>query len=264
MYNNIKQSDKFFLIAGPCVIESEEIMFRIAEELKRVTSDLGIPFIFKASYKKANRTSIDSYSGAGLEEGLAVLAKIKQEFSVPIITDIHESWEAKVVAEVADILQIPAFLSRQTDLLVEAGKTGKIVNIKKAQFMAGEDVLNAAEKVVSTGNDQVMLTERGSSFGYHNLVVDFRNFAIMQESGYPIVYDVTHSLQQPSIGKISGGTPHYVPMMAKAALATGMVDGLFLETHPEPSKGLSDAKSMFELGKMRKLLTECLRIWDAR
>lgn len=264
MYNKIKQSANFFLVAGPCVVESEEIMFKIAEELKQITSDLNIPFIFKASYKKANRTSIDSYSGVGLDEGLTILDKIKQEFSVPIITDIHESWEAKLVAEVADILQIPAFLSRQTDLLVEAGKTGKIVNIKKAQFMAGEDVLNAAEKVVSAGNNQIMLTERGTCFGYHNLVVDFRNFAIMHNSGYPVVYDVTHSLQQPSIGKISGGTPQYVPLMAKAALASGVVDGLFLETHPEPSKGLSDAKTMFELGKMKDLLTDCLRIWNAR
>jgi 2-dehydro-3-deoxyphosphooctonate aldolase (KDO 8-P synthase) len=264
MYNRLKQSENFFLLAGPCVIESEAIMYQIAEELKRITTKLNIPFIFKASYKKANRTSIESYTGVGLDEGLKILEKIKKDFDVPIVTDIHERNEVKAVAEVVDILQIPAFLSRQTDLLVEAGRSGRIVNIKKAQFMAGEDVITASEKVASTGNDKILLTERGTSFGYHNLVVDFRNFAIMQKAGYPVVYDVTHSLQQPSIGKISGGTPENVPMMAKAALATGFVDGLFLETHPEPLKALSDAKSMFELSKMETLLTECLRIWNAR
>jgi len=264
MYNKLKQSDNFFLLAGPCVIESEAIMCQIVEELKRVTSQLNIPFIFKASYKKANRTSLDSYTGVGLEEGLKILAKIKQDYDVPIVTDVHEVCEIKSVAQVADIIQIPAFLSRQTDLLVESGKSGKIINIKKAQFMAGEDVITASEKVSSTGNSKILLTERGTSFGYHNLVVDFRNFAIMHTAGYPVVYDVTHSLQQPSIGKISGGSPENVPMMAKAALATGFVNGLFLETHPDPLNGLSDAKSMFELAKIEQLLTECMRIWNAR
>lgn len=264
MYNKLKQSENFFLLAGPCVIESEAIMYQIAEELKRITSKLNIPFVFKASYKKANRTSIDSYTGVGLDEGLRILAKIKKDFDLPIVTDIHETSEVKAVAEVADVLQIPAFLSRQTDLLVESGKSGRIVNIKKAQFMAGEDVITASEKVASTGNKNILLTERGTSFGYHNLVVDFRNFAIMHAANYPVIYDVTHSLQQPSIGKISGGTPENVPMMAKAALATGYVDGLFLETHPQPLKALSDAKSMFELAKMEELLTQCIRIWNAR
>lgn len=264
MYNILKQSENFFLLAGPCVIESEEILYQIAEELKRITTKLNIPFVFKASYKKANRTSLDSYTGVGLDEGLKILAKIKQDFQVPIVTDIHETSEVKAVAEVADILQIPAFLSRQTDLLLEAGKSGRVVNIKKAQFMAGEDVILASEKVASTGNNKILLTERGTSFGYHNLVVDYRNFAIMQKSGYPVVYDVTHSLQQPSVGRTSGGTPELVPMMAKAALATAFVNGLFIETHPQPLKGLSDAKSMFELGKMEELLTDCMRIWNAR
>ncbi|MBI9032443.1 3-deoxy-8-phosphooctulonate synthase [bacterium] len=264
MYNKLKQSENFFLLAGPCVIESEAIMYRTAEELKRITEKFDIPFIFKASYKKANRTSLDSYTGVGLEEGLKILAKIKHDFQVAIVTDIHETWEVKSVAEVADIIQIPAFLSRQTDLLVESGKSGRIVNIKKAQFMAGEDIITASEKVASTGNDKILLTERGTSFGYHNLVVDFRNFAIMSGAGYPVVYDVTHSLQQPSIGKISGGNPEYVPMMAKAALASGYVDGLFIETHPEPLSGLSDAKSMFQLSKMEQLITECVRLWNAR
>ncbi len=264
MYNILKQSENFFLLAGPCVIESEAIMYQIAEELKRITDELQIPFIFKASFKKANRTSLESYTGVGIDEGLKILAQIKQDFDVPIVTDIHETCEVRPVAEVADILQIPAFLSRQTDLLVESGKSGRIVNIKKAQFMAGEDVIIASEKVASTGNKKILLTERGTSFGYHNLVVDFRNFAIMQEAGYPVVYDVTHSLQQPSIGKISGGTPENVPMMAKSALASGCVNGLFLETHPQPLKALSDAKSMFELGKMENLLRDCIRIWNAR
>lgn len=264
MYNKLKQSENFFLLAGPCVIESQEVMYQIAEELKRITSKLNIPFVFKASYKKANRTSIDSYTGVGLDEGLKILAKIKQDFDVQIVTDVHETSEISAVAEVADIIQIPAFLSRQTDLLREAGRTNKIVNIKKAQFMAGEDIITAAEKVTSTGNDKILLTERGTSFGYHNLVVDFRNFAIMHQAGFPVVYDVTHSLQQPSIGKISGGTPENVPMMAKAALATGYVSGLFIETHPDPLKALSDAKSMFELKSMEKLLTECIRIWNAK
>jgi 2-dehydro-3-deoxyphosphooctonate aldolase (KDO 8-P synthase) len=264
MYNKLINSDNFFLLAGPCVIESEEMVMKIAEELKKITDKLGIPYVFKASYKKANRTSIDSFTGVGLEQGLRILQRVKNEFNLPVVTDIHEAHEAKAVAEVVDVIQIPAFLSRQTDLLVESGKTGKIVNIKKAQFMAGEDIEAAAEKVKSAGNSNIMLTERGTAFGYHNLIVDYRNFAIMKAMGYPVVYDVTHSLQQPSIGKISGGTPEYVPMMAKAAIATGMVDGLFLETHPEPSKGLSDAKSMYELAKMEQLLIDCLRIWNAR
>lgn len=264
MYNRFKNSKNFFLLAGPCVIESEEVMFQIAHELVSVTSKLDIPFVFKASYKKANRTSLDSFTGLGIDKGLAILAKIKEEFNIPIVTDVHETHEIEKVAQVADIIQIPAFLSRQTDLLLQAGKSGKIVNIKKAQFMAGEDIVSAAEKVLASGNDQIMLTERGTSFGYHNLVVDFRNFAIMKETKLPVIYDVTHSLQQPSLGKISGGSPQYVPMMAKAALATGLVDGLFIETHPNPLKALSDAKSMFELSKIESLLTACLRIWNAR
>ncbi len=264
MYNKILDSSLFFLLAGPCVIESEKSVMQIAEELKEITSKLQIEYVFKASYKKANRTSLDSFTGVGIDEGMRILEKVKKELDLPVVTDIHEAHEASIVADVVDIIQIPAFLSRQTDLLLSAGNTGKIVNIKKAQFMAGEDVESAAEKVKSTGNSKIMLTERGTSFGYHNLVVDFRNFAIMKSMGLPVIYDVTHSLQQPSVGKISGGTPQYVPMMAKAALATGMVDGLFLETHPNPEKGLSDAKSMYPLAKMEKLLEDCVRVWNAR
>lgn len=264
MYNRLKDCNNFFLLAGPCVIESENMLYQIAEELKRISVNLDIPLVFKASYKKANRTSLDSFTGLGLDQGLKLLAKIKDDFEIPIVTDVHESHEITAVAEVADIIQIPAFLSRQTDLLIEAGKSGRIVNIKKAQFMAGQDAISAAQKVTSTGNEKVILTERGTSFGYHNLVVDFRNFALMHKSNFPVIYDVTHSLQQPSLGKISGGSPEYVPMMAKAALATGLVDGLFIETHPHPDQALSDAKSMLALDKMEQLLTDCLRIWNAR
>lgn len=264
MYNSFKNSQNFFLLAGPCVIESEDLVLKIAEKIKQITEKLNIPYVFKASYKKANRSSLDSFTGLGIDEGLNILAKVKTEFNLPIVTDVHETNEINSVAQVADIIQIPAFLARQTDLLLAAGKSNKIVNIKKAQFMAGEDMYAASQKVLSTGNSKIMLTERGSSFGYHNLVVDFRNFAIMKEANFPVIYDVTHSLQQPSISKVSGGSPQYVPMMAKAALATGLVDGLFIETHPNPKEGLSDAKSMFELSKMEKLLTDCLRIWNAR
>lgn len=264
MYNRLKESKNFFLLAGPCVIESEDMMYKIAEELKRLSVKFDIPLVFKASYKKANRTSLDSFTGLGIETGLKMLAQIKADFDLPIVTDVHETNEIEQVAQVADIIQIPAFLSRQTDLLIQAGKTGKIVNIKKAQFMAGQDIISAAEKVISTSNKNILLTERGTSFGYNNLVVDFRNFAIMHKANFPIVYDVTHSLQQPSLHKISGGSPEYVPMMAKAALATGLVDGLFIETHPQPEKALSDAKSMIALNQMEKLLTDCIRIWNAR
>ncbi len=250
----------FFLISGPCVIEEPDIMKKTVETLLALTTRFNIPFVFKSSYLKANRTSGDSYAGPGLEKGLAILAEIKREYKVPILTDIHEIQDIEAAAEVADILQIPAFLCRQTYLLFAAAKTGRIVNIKKGQFLAAEDIGEAVKKVVSCGNKQILLTERGVSFGYHNLVVDFRNFPIMKEFGYPVIYDVTHSLQQPSLGKTSGGTPQYVPMMAKAAIATGMVDGLFLETHPDPEKGKSDAKSMIQLDKVGRILEECLKI----
>jgi len=258
LYEELAVSEWFFLIAGPCVIESEKILMETAETLQRICRERDIFLIFKSSWKKANRTSVDSYIGPGLERGMQMLAKVKEEFGLPILTDIHECSEIEAVGEVADILQIPAFLSRQTDLLRAAGKSGRIVNIKKGQFMAPEDMKLAAEKIVSTGNEQILLTERGSSFGYHNLVVDFRSFAVMHETGYPVIYDVTHSLQRPSEGKKSGGTPQYAEMMAKAAIATGLVKGLFIETHPEPVKALSDAGSMLPLKAMGRLLDECL------
>ncbi len=260
LYESLKEIRGFFLIAGPCVVEEDSIMQNTAAVLKQLCAARGIPLIYKASYKKANRSSGDSYSGLGIQEGLKALQKIGSEFELPLITDVHETIEVGAVAEVCDILQIPAFLSRQTDLIKACAQTGKIVNIKKGQFMAPEDMLSAAEKARSEGNDRLLLTERGSSFGYHNLVVDFRGFAIMQAFGWPVVYDVTHSLQRPSQGKTSGGEPGYATMMAKASLATGKVKGLFIETHPQPEKAKSDAKSMLPLSEMEALLDGCLRI----
>ncbi|MCD4819961.1 MAG: 3-deoxy-8-phosphooctulonate synthase [Candidatus Cloacimonetes bacterium] len=260
LYQKLKNTKTFFLIAGPCVIESEEIMFKTVEFLKKETAKLNIPFVFKASYRKANRTSIHSEIGVGLEAGLKLLQKIKNDFNVPILTDVHETKEVSVVAEVADIIQIPAFLSRQTDLIVGVAKTGKIINIKKGQFMAPENIFAAAEKASQTGNEKILLTERGVTFGYNNLVVDFRSFAIMKKANYPIIYDVTHSLQRPSLGETSGGTPEFIPMMASAAIATGKVDGLFIETHPEPKNALSDASTMLKLDKIPEILERCLKI----
>ena len=260
LYKELCNSNKYFLIAGPCVVEDEKMMMKIAAELVEMTQKRGIQFIFKSSFRKANRTSIESPTGPGLKKGLEILSKIKSKFNVPILTDIHEISEVEEAAEVADILQIPAFLSRQSDLIFESAKTGKIVNIKKGQFMAPEDMKNAADKVLAAENKNIFLTERGTSFGYHNLVVDFRSFAIMKQFGYPVVYDVTHSLQRPSQNKTSGGTPQYALMMAKAALATGMVDGLFIETHPNPPKALSDASSMLPLNELPELLDACLKI----
>jgi len=261
LYKTLSDDKGFFLIAGPCVVEEEALMMKVAHRLLQETTQRNIPLIFKSSYKKANRTSIDSPTGVGLDEGLRILQKIKERFNLPILTDVHETIEVDAVAEVADIIQIPAFLSRQTDLLLAMARTGRIVNIKKGQFMAPQDMKAAADKVLSENNYNILLTERGTSFGYHNLVVDFRSFSIMKDLGYPVIYDVTHSLQQPSKDKVSGGTPEFVPMMAKAALATGKVDGLFIETHPTPKKALSDATSMLELNKIPRLLDSCLEIY---
>ena len=260
LYQKLLNSGNFFLIAGPCLVEEEDMMLAIAERLKKETTSRNIPFIFKSSYRKANRTSMESPSGLGMERGLDILRKIKEKFEIPILTDIHDVSEIAKASEVADILQIPAFLCRQTDLIISAADSGKIINIKKGQFMAPEDMKNAAQKAASTGNRKILLTERGTSFGYHNLVVDFRGFAIMKQFGYPVIYDVTHSLQRPSIDKTSGGSPEYALMMAKAALATGNVDGLFIETHPNPAEALSDAGSMLKLNKLPELLDACLKI----
>jgi 2-dehydro-3-deoxyphosphooctonate aldolase (KDO 8-P synthase) len=249
----------FVLIAGPCVVESEMLVKETAAEIKSITSSLNIPFIFKASYKKANRTSASSFIGIGDDDALKILGKVRSELGIPVLTDIHLPAEAGIAAEYADVLQIPAFLCRQTDLLIAAGKTGKVINIKKGQFLAPEDMKHAADKVLSTGNKNIMLTERGTTFGYHNLVVDMRSLIIMRELGYPVVMDATHSVQLPSKGDTSGGQPKYIKFLAKAAAAVG-IDALFLEVHPEPEKALSDASSQLPLSELKSLLEEIKRI----
>ncbi len=260
LYSKMKNGRSFFLIAGPCVIEDEVTMMQTAEFLKREAEQRHLTLIFKASFQKANRTSPQSYRGPGLDKGLRLLQKIRDSFQTPILTDVHECSEVSPAAEICDVLQIPAFLSRQTSLIECAGLSGKIVNIKKGQFMAPEDMGPAAMKVASCGNDKILLTERGTTFGYHDLVVDFRSFSLLQQLGYPVVYDVTHSLQQPSISTQSGGRPELAPMMAAAAIATGCVNGLFIETHPEPGRALSDAASMIPLEYIPALLERCLRL----
>jgi len=242
------------LIAGPCVIESEAHARMMAERVARIAADAGVPYVFKASYDKANRSSVSSYRGPGLREGLRILGKIKSDLRLPILSDIHEAAHAAPAAEVCDVLQIPAFLARQTDLLVAAGKTGRVVNIKKPQFVSPWDMKNAIEKVESTGNRQIVLTERGASFGYQNLVVDFRSFPILKKSGYPVVFDVTHSVQLPGgQGHVSGGQPEFIEPLARAGVAAG-VDGIFLETHDHPAKALSDGANALPLAELPGLL----------
>ncbi|MHB1688513.1 MAG: 3-deoxy-8-phosphooctulonate synthase [Ignavibacteriaceae bacterium] len=245
----------FVLIAGPCVVENEKLILFTAAEIKKITTGLGIPFIFKSSYKKANRTSINSFVGMGDEEALEILAKVKSEIDLPILTDVHTTEEINNASEVVDVLQIPAFLSRQTELLLAAGKSGKIVNVKKGQFLAPDDMKHVAEKVASTGNNKIMLTERGTTFGYHNLVVDMRSFVIMKEFGYPVVMDATHSVQLPGKGNTSGGEPKFIKPLARAAAAVG-IDALFLEVHPNPKVALSDASSQLPLSELKDLLIE--------
>jgi 2-dehydro-3-deoxyphosphooctonate aldolase (KDO 8-P synthase) len=243
-----------FLIAGPCVIESEAHARMMAERVAKIAADAGVPYIFKASYDKANRSSVKSYRGPGMIEGLRILGKIKAELRLPILTDIHDASQAAPVAEVADILQIPAFLSRQTDLLVGAAKTGRIVNVKKAQFLSPWDMGNVAEKIAAAGNSKILLTERGASFGYNNLVVDMRTFPVLQKFGYPVVYDVTHSVQLPGgQGHASGGQPEFIEPLARAGVATG-VDGIFLETHDNPAAALSDGPNALPLAQLPQLL----------
>lgn len=251
------------LIAGPCVAESKELCLQVAAGALQCCQDLGIKYIFKASFDKANRTSVSSFRGRGIDEGLEILATVKEEFDIPVLTDVHEPWQCEQCKEVVDILQIPAFLSRQTDLLIAAGETGLPVNIKKGQFMAPEDMAQVAKKVLSTGNDKIMLTERGASFGYHNLVVDFRSLVIMRELGYPVIFDATHSVQRPGgNGTSSGGNREYVAPLARAAAAVG-IDGLFLETHPHPEKALSDGPNSVPLDELKRLLTSVKEINDA-
>lgn len=253
----------FQLIAGPCVIESEEQVLSIAAELKAVTDELGIPFTYKASFDKANRTSLSGFRGPGIEEGLRILQKVKDTYGLPICTDIHEAWQAAPAAEVADILQIPAFLCRQTDLLVAAARTGKCINIKKAQFLAAWDMKNCLDKVRQTGNDNVMLCERGTSFGYNTLVVDMTGLRVMKDMGVPVIFDATHSVQKPGgNGTSTGGNREYVEYLAKAAIAVG-ADGLFMETHPDPDHAKSDGPNMVPLDRMKELLRKLQRVYEA-
>ncbi|UCG62234.1 MAG: 3-deoxy-8-phosphooctulonate synthase [Candidatus Zixiibacteriota bacterium] len=254
------EQGEFFVIAGPCVIESEDICLEVAGHLKQLSDKLGLPYIFKASYQKANRLSASSYSGPGMKEGLKILQKVRDRFDLSVLTDVHETAEIKPVAEVVDILQIPAYLSRQTELVVQAAATDKWINIKKGQFLAPEDMGKIAAKANSK---KVMLTERGTTFGYRNLVVDFRSLLIMRETGYPVVFDATHSLQLPGGGgSVSTGQPQYIIPMAKAASAVG-IDGLFVETHPSPSEALSDAGAMLPLSQMGDLLKAVIDIRKA-
>jgi 2-dehydro-3-deoxyphosphooctonate aldolase (KDO 8-P synthase) len=244
----------FVLIAGPCVVESRESALRHAETLQALTARLGIPFIYKSSYDKANRTAIDSFRGLGVDEGLAALETVKRELGVLILTDVHSPEEAAQAGGVADVLQIPAFLCRQTDLLVAAGKTGRVVNIKKGQFLAPWDMAHAAAKVAATGNRRILLTERGASFGYNNLVSDFRSLPIMSQTGYPVVYDATHSVQLPGgQGNASGGQREFIAPLTRAAVAVG-VDGLFMEVHEDPDRALSDKATVFPLAQLEALL----------
>lgn len=257
---DLKKADNFFLLAGPCVIEGEEMALRIAEHIVKVTDRLGIPYVFKGSYRKANRSRLDSFTGIGDEKALKVLEKVRQTFDIPVVTDIHAAQEVEMAAEYVDVLQIPAFLCRQTDLLVAAARTGKIVNIKKGQFLSPEAMRFAAEKVVEAGNDQVMLTERGTTFGYQDLVVDYRGIPEMQSFGYPVILDVTHSLQRPNqTSGVTGGMPQLIETIAKAGVAVG-VDGLFMETHQDPSVAKSDGANMLKLDLLEGLLEKLVRI----
>ncbi len=254
--------DKLTILAGPCAIESQEILNKTAEKLKEITTKLDINFVFKSSFDKANRSSINSFRGPGLEKGLEMLAKVKKEFDLPIVTDIHTPDQASVTAEVADILQIPAFLCRQTDLLVAAAKTGKIVNIKKGQFLAPEQMGPLIKKVEDSGNNNILVTDRGTSFGYNNLVVDFRGIPIMQSFGYPVVFDATHSVQLPGAnGCSSGGDRRFVPVLAKAAMAAG-ANALFFEIHPNPDIAKCDGPNMIALDKAEELFVICKDIFE--
>lgn len=254
---------KFPLIAGPCVIESEGNVMLIAERLKDIAVRLDLDFYFKASFDKANRTSINSFRGLGIDEGLRILQEVKDTFGLKICTDIHEPWQAEKAAKVADIIQIPAFLCRQTDLLVAAAKTGKIINVKKAQFLAPWDMMNVVKKLEQSGNRNIMLCERGTSFGYNTWVVDMTSFAEMKKLGYPVVFDATHSVQKPGgKGNSTGGSREYVEPLAKAAVAAG-ADALFFEVHPDPDNALSDGPNMVRLDEFEGLLNRIIKVWES-
>ncbi len=267
MVNKVKLRDfemggkKLTILAGPCAIESKDILFKTAEYLKKLTTELDINYVFKASYDKANRSSINSYRGLGIEKGLSLLAEVKKEFDVPIVTDIHESNQAQIASEVADIIQIPAFLCRQTDLLIAAAKTNKIINIKKGQFLAPSQMKSIAQKVIDSGNKQVTITDRGVSFGYNNLVSDMRAIPIIQEMGYPVIFDATHSVQLPGgLGESSSGERKFVPVLAKAAVASG-ANGLFFEVHPSPDCALCDGANMINFEQAKNIFNICNEIF---
>lgn len=264
LYRKLKDnSNNFFLMAGPCVIENEQMPFEICEKLKEICERLDIDLIFKASYRKANRSKIDSFSGIGDEKALKILGEIRKKYSLPIVTDIHSAEEAEMAAEYVDILQIPAFLCRQTDLLLAAAKTNKIINIKKGQFLSAQSMKHVADKVLSVGNEKIILTDRGTMFGYQDLIVDFRSIPIMQSFNFPIVMDITHSLQQPNQTEgVSGGMPQMISTIAKAAIAVG-ANGIFMETHPNPSQALSDGKNMLALDQVESLLERLIKIKKA-
>lgn len=256
--DNLEVGNELVLIAGPCVAESPEICLQIADKMMEITSDLGIPYVFKASFDKANRSSGNSFRGPGLQGGLDILSSVKEKFGIPVLTDAHEASQIETIGQVVDIIQIPAFLCRQTDLLLAAGNTGKTINIKKGQFMAPEDMKGAVGKVQSTGNEKVMLTERGTSFGYHNLVVDMRSLVTMRELGVPVVFDATHSVQLPGgLGTASGGQRQFVKPLTKAAAAVG-IDALFLEVHPDPDNALSDGPNSVDFTLAREILQEII------
>lgn len=252
--------NNFFLMAGPCVVESEELVFEVAEKVAAICSKLQIPYIFKSSYRKANRTSASSFTGLGDETALEILSKVRQHFSLPVVTDIHSHEEAAIAARYVDVLQIPAFLCRQTDLLIAAAKTGKVINVKKGQFVNGESMKFAVEKINRAGNDQVMLTDRGNTFGYNDLVVDYRNIPAMKMHHTPVVMDCTHSLQQPNQASgVTGGNPDMIGTIANCGIAAG-ADGLFIETHPDPSVAKSDGANMLKLDLLEDLLDKAVRI----
>jgi len=259
---NIKFADSknFFLLAGPCVVENEDLVFEVAQKVKAITDKLQIPYIFKASYRKANRSKKDSFTGIGDKKALEILDRVRKHFNIPVVTDIHTADEAALAAQYVDVLQIPAFLCRQTDLLEAAAKTGKIVNIKKGQFLAAGAMKFAAQKVTDAGNPNVMLTERGTTFGYQDLLIDYRGIPEMQKTGFPVILDITHSLQQPNQASgVTGGQPDLIETVARAGIAVG-VDGIFIETHPNPSKALSDGANMLKLDYLEDLLTKLVAI----
>ena len=257
------KNNKFTLIAGPCVIETEENVMLVADFVRKMAERLGLEYYFKASFDKANRTSIESYRGPGIEEGLKILQKVKEKYNLKIATDIHEPWQAERAAKVCDMIQIPAFLCRQTDLLVAAARTGKLINVKKAQFLAPWDMKNVIKKLEESGNDNIMLCERGTTFGYNTLVVDMTSIVEMKKFGYPVVFDATHSVQKPGgKGNSTGGNREYVEYLAKAAISCG-ADALFMEVHPEPDQALSDGANMVRLDELEEMLIRIIRVYEA-